>query len=144
YLTQRIARGVARKGGRLEDVDRVVREQFLAPGAAEKDPYLNRIRMLLTRRGARPGQALALLGKIARGASIDGVPRTPAKDWLRLAGVTGSGENGVLRYRNRILSEVFDVRWIAALRPFAWRRAGAIAATITAAVLAPLWYSQVL
>src|SRR5690606_17539447 len=43
HLTQRIARGVARKGGRIGDIDRVVREQFLAPGAAEKDPYLNRI-----------------------------------------------------------------------------------------------------
>src|SRR5690554_1815456 len=51
YLTQRIARGVARKGGRAEDVERVVREQFLAAGAAEKDPYLNGIRLVLIRRG---------------------------------------------------------------------------------------------
>ena len=41
YLTQRVARGVARKGGRLEDVERVVREQLLAAGAADRDPVLS-------------------------------------------------------------------------------------------------------
>ena len=48
YLTQRVARGVARKGGRLEDVERVVREQLLAPGAADKDPLLAHVRAWLS------------------------------------------------------------------------------------------------
>jgi hypothetical protein len=38
YLTQKVARGVARKGGRLEDVERIVNEQFLGPSAATSDP----------------------------------------------------------------------------------------------------------
>src|SRR5690606_41032780 len=63
YLTQRIARAVARKGGRLDDVDKVVRELFLAPGAAEKDPYLNRIRPKLAQPGGAPRQAPVLFRK---------------------------------------------------------------------------------
>ena len=55
YLTQKVARGVLRKGGKLEDVERVVREQVLAPGAAEADPFLNHVRAWLTAKapGAR-------------------------------------------------------------------------------------------
>ena len=47
YLTQRVARGVARKGGRLEDVEHVVREQLLAPGAADRDSVLGHVRVWL-------------------------------------------------------------------------------------------------
>lgn len=144
YLTQRIARGVARKGGRLDDVDRVVREQFLAPGAAEKDPYLNRIRLLLTRRGATQRNALALLGKLARNVPVDELPPTPAKELLWLGGVTAVAADGRLGYRNRLLRAVFDDRWLAATRPFDWRRAGAVAALAAAVIAVPLWYTQLL
>jgi len=144
YLTQRIARGVARKGGRAEDVERVVREQFLAAGAAEKDPYLNGIRLVLIRRGAKPRQALALLSKLARGAAVHELPHSPQKELLRLAGVVGSGPDRRLRYRNRILGEVFGERWLAQVRPFDWRRAGAVAALVAAALVLPIGYSQLL
>ena len=144
YLTQRIARGVARKGGRIDDVERVVREQFLAPGAAEKDPYLNRIRLILTRRGAKQRQALALLAKLDRGADVHELPHSPAKELLRFAGVTRSAADGRLRYRNRILREVFGGGWLSRVRPFDWRRAGAVAALVAVAVIVPFWYSQVL
>lgn len=134
YLTQRIARGVARKGGHVEDVERVVREQFLAPGAAEKDPYLSRIRLTLTRPGARSRQALALLAELDRGALVPELPHSPPKELLRLAGITGSTADGHLRYRNRILREVFGNGWLAQVRPFDWRRGGPIAAFVATAV----------
>ncbi|MFO7285961.1 MAG: AAA-like domain-containing protein [Gammaproteobacteria bacterium] len=144
YLTQRIARAVARKGGRLDDVDRVVRELFLAPGAAEKDPYLNRIRHKLAQRGGAQRQALVLLGKIARGMPVPDDPSSPGRELLRLAGVTVTGNDGRLHYRNRILRAVFDDGWIASVRPFDWRGAAAVAALIALAVAVPLWYSQIL
>lgn len=134
YLTQRIARGVARKGGRVEDVEGVVREQFLAPGAAEKDPYLSGIRLSLTRCGARSRHALSLLERLDRGASVTELPDTPAKELLRLAGVTGCTDDGRLRYRNRILHEVFGKGWLSQVRPFDWRRPSGIAALVAAAV----------
>src|SRR5690606_22699840 len=103
YLTQRIARSVARKGGRLADVDKVVRELFLAPGAAEKDPYLSRIRLMLAHRRVGQRKALALLGKIARGVPVAAEPSSPGRELLRLSGVTVRGADGSLHYRNRIL-----------------------------------------
>lgn len=144
YLTQKIARGVARRGGRLQDVDRVVREQFLAPAAGEKEPYLNHIRATLTRRGTKQRHALALLAKVARGIPVADEPSTPPRELLRLAGVTAAGQDGVLRYRNRILRDVFTERWISAVRPFDWRGAAAIAAVLAVATVVPIWYTQVL
>ena len=80
YLTQRVARGVARKGGRLEDVERVVREQLLAPGAADKDPLLGSRARLARRAVARVApratkllQKLAAGGKVARACGCGGV-----------------------------------------------------------------------
>ena len=144
YLTQKVSRGVARRGSRPQEVDGVVRQQFLAPGAAEKEPYLNHIRALLTQPGSKQRQALALLGKIARGAPVADEPRSPTRELLRLAGVTSIGDDGLLTYRNRILRDVFSDRWVSASRPFDWRGAGAIAALIAVATIVPIWYSQFL
>src|SRR5690606_29347054 len=119
-------------------------ELFLAPGAAEKDPYLNRIRRTLAQRGGGQRQALALLGRIARGMPVPDDPSSPGRELLRLAGVTVRGDDGRLHYRNRILRAVFDDRWIASVRPFDWRGAAAVAALIALAIVVPLWYSQIL
>src|SRR5690606_6261084 len=134
YLTQRIARGVARKGGRVEDGEGVGREQGLAPGAAEKDPYLSGIRLALTRRGARSRHATSFLDRLDRRAGGAALPDTPATELLRPAGVTGCTDDGRLRYRNRILHEVFGKGWLSQVRPFDWRRPSGIAALVAAAV----------
>ncbi len=140
YLTQRLARAVVRRSGSEEDVERIVRERFLVPGAAEKDPYLNRIRLQLTRRGAPQRQALGLLGKLARGARITESARSPSQELLRLAGVTTTDPEGQLRYRNRIVRDVFGAQWLGRARSFDWRRALGVAALAAAAVLVPAWY----
>lgn len=144
YLTQKVARGVARKGGLLRDVDRVVREQFLGPGGAVGDPLLSHVRTVLTQSPPRTRQALALLGKIAKGAAVPDEPTSPPRELLSLSGVTARGAGGMLRYRNRIFAEVFDARWVDSARPFDWRGAGAVAALLAVAVVVPIWYSQFL
>lgn len=144
YLTQKVARGVARRNAGAEDVDRVVREQFLVAGAEQKEPYLNHVRGLLTTRGAKTRNALALLAKIARDQPVGDESGSPARELLRLSGVVTLGGDGLLHYRNRIVGEVFGERWIGAARPFDWRGAGAVAALIAVAAIVTVWYSQYL
>ena len=111
YLTQKIARGVARKAGRLEDVEHIVKEQLLTPAASRQEPLLGYMRMLLTERRAPARQALKLLKSVARGRRPSAGDNSPAAEVLRLSGVA-TVVDGRLEYRNRIFKELFGKRWI--------------------------------
>jgi WD40 repeat protein/subtilisin-like proprotein convertase family protein len=142
YLTQKIARGVARKGGKLEDVERVVREQLLEPGAAQDEPLLNHMRVALTERSARARQGLRLLRRVAKGREVTAPADSPAVEALELAGVVAIDARGALAYRNRIFKEVFGRRWINAALPMGARLWAAAAVLVAAAALGVLWYMQ--
>ncbi|HEX6999754.1 MAG TPA: AAA-like domain-containing protein [Gammaproteobacteria bacterium] len=143
YFTQKIARAVARKGGRFDDVDRVVREQFLAPGVVQEEPLLSHMRAVLTERKPAMRQSLALLAKIAKGQEAYADPSSPAVETLLLSGVVAV-ERRRLRYRNRICAHVFGSRWANSVLPFDWRTASAVAALVATAILVPFWYTQFL
>ena len=71
YLTQRVARGAARKGGRFEDVERVVREQLLAPGAARIGTRCSAHVRAWFGEPSRPSRRAAkLLQKLAAGGKV--------------------------------------------------------------------------
>ncbi len=144
YLTQKIARGVVRRGESLEDVKLVVREQFLSQGARSEEPLLNHIRALLTRRAPRNRQALVLLGKLSKGARVPEDRGSVPQQVLRLAGLTATGSNGMLTLRNHLFKTVFSSRWVSSALPFNWRGVAVAAVLIGAMVLIPWWYSQVL
>lgn len=144
YLTQKIARGVVRRGGKPEDVNLVVRERFLAEGARGEEPLLNHIRALLTRRAPRNRQALALLGKLSRGAKVPEEQGSAPQQALRLAGVVAMGSNGMLTLRNLLFRTVFGPRWVSSALPFNWRGAFVAAVLTGAMILIPWWYTQVL
>ena len=64
YLTQKLARAVARRaGGQVgaSDVDQLVQERFLNPAAAKDEPHFNSIRARLTQ-AKRSRQSLSTLG----------------------------------------------------------------------------------
>jgi WD40 repeat protein/subtilisin-like proprotein convertase family protein len=140
YLTQKIARGVARRRGTAADVERVVKAQFLSPGTAQEEPLLNHIRSVLTQGGARTRQALTLLSKLGAGQLVASDPGSPAQQILSLAGVTRSGSGGELKFRNRLYRETFSPRWVRSKLSFDWRRFGVAAAVVALAVTLPLWY----
>ncbi|MFL2546354.1 MAG: AAA-like domain-containing protein, partial [Candidatus Rariloculaceae bacterium] len=112
YLTQKIARGVVRRGSRSEDVELMMHERFLAPGARREEPLLNHISTLLTRGAQRNRQALALLGSFGKGAQVPEDPVSVAQQLLRLAGLSSTDDEGMLIVRNRLLSTVFNSRWV--------------------------------
>lgn len=141
YLTQRVARGVARKGGRLEDVERVVREQLLAPGAADKDPLLTQVRAWLGEPARPARRAMQLLQKLANGGKVVRPADAAVWDRLWLSGTVVADGERTLRVRNRIVKELVATRWLKAKRS-AWRWAAAAAVLLAVAAGGGYWYTQ--
>ena len=144
YLTQKIARGVVRRGSSIEAVERTIREQFLTPGAAQGEPLLTHMRGVLTRRSAIGRQALALLGKVAREDRVRVEPASRIQQALDIAGVVRRADDGTLRMRNPVFAAVFTSRWVHSALPMEWRRLGLAAAVIVVLAAVPIWYVRYL
>ncbi|HET8698163.1 MAG TPA: proprotein convertase P-domain-containing protein, partial [Gammaproteobacteria bacterium] len=129
--------------GKLEDVDRVIREQLLVPSALHEEPPMQHARALLTAKTPAARQARRALRKVARGRRVAPPRDAAALDVLRLSGVAALHPSGGLRYRNRIFKELFGARWLKAASPDAglWRW-GAAAAIVAVAALALYWYVE--
>jgi len=138
YLTQKVARGVAHKGGKLEDVERVVHGELLAPGAFGEEPLLS-MRERLTARHEPARRALQVLRRVARGAKVAPPADRGARDVLLLSGVV-SVANGALRYRNRILREAFGARWVKSVAPLGLRTVASAAAVVALAAASGFVY----
>lgn len=145
YLTQKLARAVARRGGRPEDVDHALHELFFAPGMAREEPLLNHMRRSLSGNSLRARQAIAILGRLSRAQEVIQDAAAPAQQLLQIAGFIGSDDNGMLRYRNPIAEQVFGAGFVREQAPRRWRRpliAGV--AAVTAISLLPWLYLRVL
>ena len=94
YLTQKVARSVMRKGGKLEDVERVVREQLLAPGAAETDPFLNHVRSWLHADAPGARRTARLLRRLAHGRNVVAPADPLVLERLQLSGVVADRAAG--------------------------------------------------
>jgi subtilisin-like proprotein convertase family protein len=136
YLTQKLARGALRKGGRLEDVERVVRAEILAPEAAEADAALAplRARLLAGTRRARRAAAIARRLRTARSVRVPG--DADVGDELRLAGVTLLEDGGIVA-RNRLVKELLASGRLEAPRRYLLT---AVVALLVVAVLAGAGY----
>jgi WD40 repeat protein len=137
YLTQQVARLVANKGGRLEDVERVVHEQVLVPTALNQKPLAS-VRERLTERRPAARRALGALRRLARGGKVTPPRDAEVRNVLLLSGVA-TVKDGALGYRNRIVREAFGARWVKSVAPLGWRTFAAAAAA--AAVLAAAGYA---
>ncbi len=144
YLTQKMARGVARRGGGPEDVDRIVHEQFLGQGTIREEPLLNHIRTRLTQSSSGSRQALALLGRVGKGMQILYDPASNAHQVLRLTGVITPGVEGQLTFRNKLFENAFTSRWVSGAQSFNWRGFSIAASVIVALIGVSLWYTQYL
>ncbi len=141
YLTQRVARGVARKGGRFEDVERVVREQLLTLEAAGRDPLLAHVRGWLTEPSRPSRRAVKLLRKLAAGGSVAEPVDAEIAERLWLSGTVRVDSQRRLGIRNRIVKELVAAGWLKTnSRAPKW--AAAAAALLVAAAAGGYWYTQ--
>ena len=141
YLTQRVARGVARKGGRFEDVERVVREQLLAPEAANRDPLLAHVRAWLGDPSRAARRASMLLQKLAAGRTVAEPSEAAVADRLWLSGTVHVGAERQLRVRNRIIKELVAGGWLKN-KSSAPKWLAAAALLLIAAAGGGYWYTQ--
>ncbi len=141
YLTQRVARGVARKGGRLEDVEHVVREQLLAPGAADRDPALAHARAWLGDGDRASRRAAKLLRKVCGGGKVVEPADAAVAECLWLSGTVRVDSERRLRARNRIVKELVAAGWLKAKRS-AVRWVAAAALVLVALAAGVYWYTQ--
>jgi len=117
YLTQRLCQSVVEEGAETPSaVDRVCRELFLSNRARERDDNLLFVRERLLRNESDIAGLLALYGKVRSGNRVRDDETNSLNTILRLSGIT-KVENGRLRVRNRIYSEVFDNNWITSHLP---------------------------
>lgn len=145
YLTQKLARAVARRASSsadAADVDQLVQERFLNVAAAKDEPHFNSIRARLTN-AKRSRQSLSVLGQVAKGDEVEADLRAPAQENLYLAGLV-SDAGGRLAMRNRVYAQVFNAGWVNSVLPFDIKVFGSALAAAALVILLPVWYSQVL
>lgn len=141
YLTQRVARSVIRKGGRLEDVERVVREQLLAPQAADKDAWLGHVRDWLGEASRPARRATKLLQKIAADRKVAPPADAAVLERLWLSGAVRVGEQRTLVIGNRIVRELVAARWLKQSGG-AWRWLAAAMVLLAVLGAGAYWYTQ--
>jgi WD40 repeat protein/subtilisin-like proprotein convertase family protein len=140
YLTQKVARGVARKGGRLEDVERVVTEQLLTPTAAASDPLLRHVRAWLNQRSRPARRALRVVQRVSAGAKAARPSDNSVWEHLWLSGAVREVKDR-LAPRNRVIKELVAARWVKP--PSRWRRVAIAAVLLVVALgVGGYWYTQ--
>ena len=142
FLTQKIARGLARRGGMPSKLREVLKDQFLGPGARRNEALLSHIRTFLTGRTRAQRQTLTLLGRVVKGEMLLYDPGSLANHLLLLSGVIGVRADGRLAFRNKLFERIFGREWVTSEMPFNWRR-WSVAATLVAALIGgSIWYVQ--
>ncbi|OKH56980.1 AAA-like domain-containing protein, partial [Scytonema sp. HK-05] len=113
YLSQRLCCIVSqenKKSWSKADVARVVSSTFLG-AMSEQDNNLQFVRDMLTKRAPDKEGVLSVYREIRRGKSILDEEQSIVKSHLKLSGVVRR-ENAVLKVRNRIYQQVFDLKWV--------------------------------
>jgi WD40 repeat protein/subtilisin-like proprotein convertase family protein len=141
YLTQRVARGAARKGGRFEDVERVVREQLLTHDAAARDPVLAHARAWLGDPSRPARRASKLLQKLAAGGKAVQPSEAAVAERLWLSGTVHVDAENQVQARNRIVKELVGAGWLKQ-KSSAPKWLAAAAVLLVAVAAAGYWYTQ--
>jgi hypothetical protein len=117
YLTQRLCQAVAESSGSSSrHVDEICGELFLSHRARERDDNLLFVRERLLRSEVDVGGLLSHYAKIRSGKRVPDDETNRFTTVLRLSGITRV-ENGELKVRNPVYSQVFDQDWVAANLP---------------------------
>jgi WD40 repeat protein/subtilisin-like proprotein convertase family protein len=147
YLSQKVMRGLARRAKRNlspDDVDDMVRSQFLARNALREEPHLMSIAEQLLRDGNGKVPRLNLYGRIRKGIEVMAGADTGAQHELVIGGVIAETPLGELRVRNEIYSLVFDARWVNQNLTFSFKGFSTAAIVALALLAVPIWYTEYL
>ncbi len=145
YLTQKLARGLAREtrdGDIEEHVDRIVMQQLAGKAALHSEPLMSHIHRQIVGSGKQSEKLLNLYGKIRKGVVVPADLGSPLQRRLMAVGLLQIDEAGELKVRNRIYATVFTARWANENLPAQWRAPTAAMLLLAVVALVPLWYTQ--
>jgi len=113
YLTQKLCRSVLadesiQTSAALDDL---CGAQFFTAAAVDQDDNLIFVRERLLRGTTDPAQLLGLYSRIRSGEQIEPDEASSPIAALRLSGIVRT-RGGILRIRNRIYENVFDLKWV--------------------------------
>ena len=147
YLSQKVMRGLARRNNaqlQPNDVDELVRDQFVGPNAIKEEPHLASVAEQLLREGSGKVPRLNLYGRVRKGIEVMAGADTGAQHELSISGVIAEHPSGELRVRNEIYAMVFDTRWVNQNLAFGFKGLATAAMLVLALLALPIWYTEYL
>ena len=146
YLTQKIARAVAREklsGESVEEfIDHVAIRQLAGRAALHNEPHMSHIHRAVVGDEKRKEALLNLYGRIRKGIEVNADLGSQLQRRLMAVGLIVVDHDGTLRVRNRLYAAVFTARWANENLPTRLRVPAAFAGMLLLFILVPFWYTQ--
>ena len=147
YLTQKLARAVAREAGTddvTDVVDRIVTQQLTGRAATHSEPHISHIHRMVVNHAKHREALLNLYGKVRKGVEVPADLGSPLQRFLIAIGLVVIDDDRCLAVRNRIYGAVFTARWANDNLPVHWRGPAIAAALAFVMIAIPFWYTQLL
>lgn len=147
YLTQKLARSIAREGivGDIEEqVDQLALQQLAGRAATRNEPHMSHIHREVVEHRKYSEALLNMYGKMRKGVPVRYEPESPLQRKLLALGLVVVSKDGCLTTRNRVYATVFTAQWANENLPIRWRGPVLAIALMLAIVAVPFWYTQLL
>jgi WD40 repeat protein len=147
YLSQKLARAIARDGAQgdiAEQIDRVATQQLAGRAALHNEPHMSHIHRALVNDRKRREALLNLYGKIRKGVNVAADLGSPFQRRLIAIGLLEIDQDGNLRVRNRLYERVFTARWANENLSMRLRVPAMVVAAVLVMTFIPFWYTQLL
>ncbi len=145
YLTQKLARAVARRGredGVVECIDQVAMQQLSGRAALQNEPHMSHIHRAIVSDPKRVEPLLNLYGKVRKGTKVAADLGSAQQRRLMAVGLLHIEDDGNLHSRNPLYERVFTARWANENLPINLRIPAMVAAAILVLALLPFLYTQ--
>ena len=147
YLSQKLARSIAREGAGedvVAQIDRVATQQLAGRAALHNEPHMSHIHRAIVNDDKRKEALLNLYGKIRKGMNAAADLGSPLQRRLIAIGLLQIDQDGNLCPRNRLYARVFTARWANENLPVRWRVPAIVVGALFLMALIPFWYTQLL
>ena len=145
YLTQKLARAIAREAPQQnveDEVDRIAVHQLAGRAALHSEPHMSHIHRRLVSDSGDCEALLNLYGKLRKGIEVPADLGSMTQRRLMAVGLVVIDPDGNLAVRNRLFGAVFTTRWANENLPTKLKVPLLVAAGLFVFALIPLWYTQ--
>ena len=147
YLSQKLARSIAREGAGedvVAQIDRVATRQLAGRAALHNEPHMSHIHRAIINDDERKEALLNLYGKVRKGVNVAADLGSPLQRRLIAIGLLQIDQDGKLCPRNRLCARVFTARWANENLSVRLRVPAVVVGALFLLALVPFWYTQLL